>query len=392
MKYRLYNDNTNNNMTIIEQVLQNRGIKNPKRYLNLSYDSVIPYSYLENIEESINVFDKHYRNKNCIAIIPDSDVDGYCSSAMIYNYIKEMDNNYPIEIVYHSRPKAHGLGDVVIGDNVKLLIIADAGTNDSDECEELKERGIDVIVLDHHEVENTNNYALIVNNQCSEKYTNKQLCGGGVVYRWLQALDDFYWNEFADNYLDLLAFSNISDVMDMRSEETRFFVNIGLNNIHNKFIVALMKAQDYSMNGHINIHNVQWYMTPVVNALLRIGSSEEKELLFRAFIETDESFEYKTRARKDKPSETIQESIYDRAARLSKNAKSRQDKIKEKCVAQLIKMADTVPETDKTIVLDTSDIVDNGLTGVIAIKIAEKYNKPCILLNKFFDKKSKKIP
>ena len=54
-------------------------------------------------------------------------------------------------------------------------------------------------------------------------------------------------------------------------------------------------------------------------------------------------------------------------------------------------MAETVPEKDKTIVLDTSDIVDNGLTGVVAIKIAEKYNKPCILLNKFFDKKSKKI-
>ena len=47
------------------------------------------------------------------------------------------------------------------------------------------------------------------------------------------------------------------------------------------------------MNGKINIHNVQWYLTPVVNALLRIGLNEEKELLFKAFIEQDEFFEYK---------------------------------------------------------------------------------------------------
>ena len=66
-----------------------------------------------------------------------------------------------------------------------------------------------------------------------------------------------------------------------------------------------------------------------------------------------------------------------------------QDKLKDKCVAQLIEIADEIPEEDKTIVIDTSEILDNGLTGVVAIKLAEKYNKPCILLNKFFDKKKK---
>jgi single-stranded-DNA-specific exonuclease len=118
--------------------------------------------------------------------------------------------------------------------------------------------------------------------------------------------------------------------MDMRSFETRYLTDMGLLNIRNKCFKALVDAQDYSMSGKINIHNVQWYITPILNGMIRIGSPEEKELLFRAFIEQDEFFEYKKRATKDKPAETIQESIYDRAARLCKNAKSRQDKQKEK--------------------------------------------------------------
>ena len=101
-----------------------------------------------------------------------------------------------------------------------------------------KDKGIDIIVLDHHEREEDNPYALIVNNQCSKDYPNKQLCGGGIVYRWLQALDDYYWNEFADDYLDLVAFSNISDVMDLREYETRYLVDCGLLNIKNKFLKA----------------------------------------------------------------------------------------------------------------------------------------------------------
>ena len=179
--------------------------------------------------------------------------------------------------------------------------------------------------------------------------------------------------------------------MDMRSFETRYLTDLGLLNINNKCFKALIDAQNYSMNGKVNIHNIQWYITPILNGMIRIGSQEEKELLFRAFIEQDEFFEYKKRATKDKPAETIQESIYDRAARLCKNAKSRQDKQKEKSVEQIAEIAQSIPFDDKVVMIDTSDILDTGLTGVVAIKIAEMFNKPCILLNKFLDKKTGKI-
>lgn len=393
MKYRLYDKSTNNTSNVIREVLKNRDIDDCDKYLNLDESVVISYQNLDDIDNAVTLFMGHFTERNKIGILVDSDPDGYCSAAMMYLYIKRMDKDYPVEYILHQRPKAHGLtdgDDVVIPEDTKLLIVPDAGTNDKDNCSQLLENGMQILVLDHHEKEVENPYALIVNNQISSNYHNKNLCGAGVVYRFLQALDEENWNEYADDYLDLCALANISDVMDMRSYETRYLTDLGLLNIKNKFLQALIKAQDYSMNGKVNIHNVQWYLTPVLNGMIRIGSLEEKELLFRAFIEQDEFFEYKKRATKDKPSEVIQESIYDRAARLCKNAKSRQDKQKDKCVLEISEVVKNTFDKDKVIIVDTSYILESGLTGVVAIKIAEMFNKPCILLNKHFDKRNNK--
>lgn len=390
MKYRLYENSNNNTSNVLAEVLKNRGINDYEKYLNLNESVLIPYEKLENINKAVELFMKHFNNKDKIEILVDEDPDGFCSAAMIYSYIKKMDGSYPVEYILHTRAKAHGLDDdIVIPDNTKLLVIPDSGTNDTEQCKELSGKSIDILILDHHESEEKNPYALIVNNQMSKDYSNKDFCGAGVVYKFLQALDAETWNEFADDYLDLCALANISDVMDMRSFETRYITNLGLLNIKNKCFQSLIKAQDYSMNSKVNIHNIQWYITPILNGMIRIGSSDEKELLFRAFIETDEFFEYKKRATKNRPAETIQESIYDRAARLCKNAKARQDKIKDKGVKVISEVVDELPSDDKVIMVDVSDLLDGGLTGVVAIKIAEQYNKPCILLKKHFDKKTR---
>ena len=392
LQYRLYKDANNDTSNVLKEVLKNRGIDDHYTYMNLDESVVIPYQNLDNINEAVALFMRHFNEKNKIGVLVDEDPDGFCSASMMYSYIKKMDKDYPIEYILHTRAKAHGLSDdVIIPSDVKLLIIPDAGTNDTEQCKALSETGVEILILDHHEKEEDNTYAIIVNNQISDNYSNKSLCGAGVVYRFLQALDEENWNEFADDYLDLCALANISDVMDMRSYETRYLTDLGLLNVKNKCFQALIDAQNYSMNGKVNIHNVQWYITPILNGMIRIGSQEEKELLFRAFIEQDEFFEYKKRATKDKPSETIQESIYDRAARLCKNAKSRQDKQKEKSVEAISEIAQAIPFDDKVVMIDASDILDSGLTGVVAIKIAEMFNKPCILLNKFLDKETGKI-
>ena len=158
MQYRLYSNDSNLD-NVVETVLKNRGVGNPEHYLNLSADVIIPYTKLNNIDKAVDVFMRHFNRENKISIIVDEDVDGFCSAAMMYLYIKRMNKDYPVSYILHGRAKAHGLSDdIEICKDTKLLIIPDAGTNDIDQCAELREKGIDVLILDHHEAEKENPY------------------------------------------------------------------------------------------------------------------------------------------------------------------------------------------------------------------------------------------
>lgn len=395
MKYRLYENGTNDTSNIVMEVLKNRGVCDCNEYLNLTDKVVLPYSYLNNMDEAVDLLINHFERKSKIGVLVDEDVDGFCSASEMYLYIKRLDSDYPVKYIMHQRAKAHGLSDdIELPDDIELLIIPDAGTNDVEQCKKLNENDIDILILDHHESEKDNPFTLIVNNQMSERYSNKSLCGAGVVYKFLKALDDRLWNEYADDFLDLFALGNISDVMDMRSYETRYLTDLGLKNIQNKFLKALIKAQEYSMNDIVNIHNIQWYITPVINAIIRIGSIEEKELVFRAFIEEDEFFEYKKRATKNNPAQTIQESIYDRAARFCKDSKQRQDKLRDKGLEKLSNQAKKFcknSDETKILLVDATDVLHEGLTGVVAIKMAENFNKPVILLKRHRNERGEEV-
>ena len=387
LRYKLIEGSINDIHNPIETVLKNRGIKDTKKYLNLDESVIQDYNDLDNMQEAVQCFIKHYEQRHKIIVMPDSDCDGYTSSAMLYLYIKALDEDYPVEYVMHQRPKTHGLSskDVSIPDDTKLFIIADAGTNDAQECNALIKQGIDVIILDHHdsnyqeesEEENyqtaENNNAIVVNNQLSDKYSNKDLSGAGITYRFLQALDEALWVDGAEDMLDLCCVGNVADVMDMRNPETRFFVNQGIKSFNNKFLKALVKAQEFSMNGDLTVHNIAWYISPIINAITRIGTLEERELLFRAMIEQDEIFAYNKRG-----VGLVDENIYDRAARIAKNAKSRQDKQRDKVFNELKDAADL---NDKIVILESKS-AESGLVGLSAMKLADTIKRPVIILKK----------
>jgi len=161
--------------------------------------------------------------------------------------------------------------------------------------------------------------------------------------------------------------------MDLRNTSTRYYVNRGLENIKNKALDAMIQAQSYSMHNEVNIHNISWYVTPIFNAMIRIGSFEERELLFRAFIDDYEEFDYKKR-----DGTVIKENIYDRAARLCKNCKSRQDKMRDKLFAELRANANT---DDKVVMVEAQD-ADPGIIGLSCMKLADALQRPTIVVKK----------
>ena len=378
MNYRLIKDSLNDIDNPKQTILLNRGIENWKQYLNLNEDCIHDFNLLKNIDKAVSCFVKHIENKSRIHIIVDSDVDGYTSASMVYRYIKQLGENINVTYSLHTK-KQHGISeDIEIPKDCELLIIPDAGSNDIEQCKELVEKGIDVIILDHHICDKQNDFAIVVNNQMCD-YPNKNFCGAGIVYKFLKAIDDELWEDYADKMLDIVALGNISDVMDMRECETRYYVDLGLSKIRSKLFKALIEKQSYSMNGVVNITSVQFYVTPILNSMIRVGSAEDKDLLFRAFIETDEVFKYKKRGE----TEESDEDIYTRAARLCYNAKNRQGKEVQKgvdAIDELIQEKEIYK--DKVMFINVSDILGETLTGLVAIKIAEKYNRPCLLLRR----------
>ena len=378
MNYRLIKNSLNDIDNPKQTILLNRGIENWKQYLNLNEDCIHDFNLLKNIDKAVSCFIKHIENKSRIHIIVDSDVDGYTSASMVYRYIKQLGKDINVTYSLHTK-KQHGISeDIEIPKDCELLIIPDAGSNDIEQCKELTEKGIDVIILDHHICDKQNDFAIVVNNQMCD-YPNKNFCGAGIVYKFLKAIDEELWEDYADKMLDIVALGNISDVMDMRECETRYYVDLGLSKIRSKLFKALIEKQSYSMNGVVNITSVQFYVTPILNSMIRVGSAEDKDLLFRAFVETDEVFKYKKRGE----TEESDEDIYTRAARLCYNAKNRQGKDVQKgvdAIDELIQEKEIYK--DKVMFINVSDILGETLTGLVAIKIAEKYNRPCLLLRR----------
>lgn len=384
MQYKLFTNSLNDKDNIIETVLLNRGIENPQEYLNLTENCCNDYNNLNNINEAVECFNKHFEKMDEISILVDCDPDGYTSAALIYKYIKDLDENYPVHYIIHNNNKAHGLarmddGDFKLPSGTKLFIIPDAGTNDVEQLNALIESGVDCICLDHHERESSDVEckALIVNNQISDDYTDKNFSGVGMAYEFARSLDDYYVCDLANKYLDLVAFGNIADVMDIRNFQTRYYINEGLKNISNKFIKALDKAQEFSTKGDVNVHNISWYWIPICNSMIRIGNLEDRDLLFRAFIETDEIFPYKKRG----STEFIDEDIYTRAARLCKNTKSKQDKMRDKLCEEL---KEQVNQEDKVAIL-VADDADSGIVGLSCSKLADVVGRPCIVVRDIGD-------
>ena len=90
MQYKLYENGNNDTSNVLAEVLKNRGIDDYYRYLNLDESVVEPYRNLDNIEDAVSLFMKHFNQKSKIGILVDEDPDGFCSAAMMYLYIKQM--------------------------------------------------------------------------------------------------------------------------------------------------------------------------------------------------------------------------------------------------------------------------------------------------------------
>ena len=183
----MVNENFQNNY--LENLLAERGVVDLQNYLNPPEDFLNEPEKLDNMAAGWELLKKKIEKNEKLLLIVDCDVDGFTSSAVMYNYIK---HNWPeIEIDYLLHEgKQHGLEDhcehlIDIGPVYGLVICPDSSSNDAKYHDELGSMGVPVLVLDHHDVDEPHIYsnnAIIINNQLSKGYENKELTGAGVAW------------------------------------------------------------------------------------------------------------------------------------------------------------------------------------------------------------------
>lgn len=387
MKFKQITE-TQGKVDIINLVLENRNIPHMDNFLNAEkLNEETDSSLMLNMEAGVKLYLEHIEKESVIGVLVDSDADGKTSGASMFSYTNKNFSHIDVRYIVHDT-KAHGITKYAIekikDSGINLLIVPDSGSNDVEHANILKDMGIDLIVIDHHPVTTPIEYGVLINNQLCD-YSNKNFTGVGMVYKFLQLVDKL--NEraqsvFANDFLDLVAIGQIGDSSDISDPEIRKLVVSGLKNMRNGFVRTAV-LQDVGLMG-ITPKELSFSIIPVINAVTRVGTVEERELLFEAMADINPDRQFivqKKKKNKDTGKFDTLEltfTLYQQAYDVSKKVKSRQDS----AVKKMLPIIEEKIDKDLSVIVAISNNKEMpGISGLVANKLVNKYDKPAILFN-----------
>ena len=205
-----------------------------------------------------------------IGVHYDVDSDGLFAGYIMEDFLKRMGFT---EVHNFINPlKKHGIVEETIEwaieKNLKWLFVVDSGSTNYDEIRYLTEKGIKVVVLDHHpytEQELPEN-AWLVN---ISKYPNlPDISGCGVTYRFIEGVADAFENMIVDDYEVFVGITAISDMMDMRDSENRYYVRQAFEGRSSTELFRKIPFWGSNMSFY------GWQLVPYLNAMIRIGAEK----------------------------------------------------------------------------------------------------------------------
>ncbi len=307
------------------------------------------------------------------------------SAAIFYNYFTTLYPMAKIEYRVHEG-KEHGVILDTIPVWTDIVVVPDAGSNEIDKHEIMSNEGRTVLIMDHHNVTRSEEFdnVIIVNNQTSKNFKNKDLSGAGVVFKVIQAYDEKYGKKILyKRYEDLAALGIIADCMDTKNLDNNAIIRNGLSIIYNNLFKALIEHQKDNLGWKSKDDSpckidIAFYIAPLINSVIRSGTLEEKRLFFEGFINcgSEELIQSMYRGR------LREETLYQYLARTAYNLKNRQNTQKEKVLDNIKNLIDEKNLADNKIIIVKTDKVDvpQNITGLVAMEICKFYNKPTLIL------------
>lgn len=370
--------------TPVEQVLVNRGIPYDQinHYLNTTDNDILDPRLIPNLDEGAKMLIKHISQNDKVLIQVDSDCDGYTSAALLMNYLyclfpSFVNNNISYRV---HMGKQHGIIPDTIPEDVKLVIAPDSSSNDYEAHEYLNLSGVDVLVIDHHEADHISEYACIINNQLCD-YPTKSLSGVAMVWKFCCYIDMLLKTDHAQKFLDLVALGLVADMMDVRDFETRRLIDKGLQQIRNPYFRGAIDKDQFHFTNEITPIGVAFYIAPLINATTRVGTQEEKLMLFESMLDF-RGYELVPSTKRGCKGQA--ETRVEQACRNCTNIKSRQTKIRDNSLEKIEQIiANQNLLSNKILIVQLDDLItDRNLTGLIANQLMSEYQRPVLILNK----------
>lgn len=370
--------------TPVEQVLVNRGIPYDQinHYLNTTDNDILDPRLIPHLDEGAKMLIKHISQNDKVLIQVDSDCDGYTSAALLMNYLyclfpSFVNNNISYRV---HMGKQHGIIPDTIPEDVKLVIAPDSSSNDYEAHEYLNLSGVDVLVIDHHEADHISKYACVINNQLCD-YPTKSLSGVAMVWKFCCYIDMLLKTNHAQKFLDLVALGLVADMMDVRDFETRRLIDKGLQQIRNPYFRGAIDKDQFHFTNEITPIGVAFYIAPLINATTRVGTQEEKLMLFESMLDF-RGYELVPSTKRGCKGQA--ETRVEQACRNCTNIKSRQTKIRDNSlekIEQIIVNQNLL--SNKILIVQLDDLItDRNLTGLIANQLMSEYQRPVLILNR----------
>lgn len=374
---------------VMARLLRNRDLENDeeiRKYLYGTKEDLYDPLLLKDMEKAAGIIKAKIQQKKAIRVIGDYDVDGICSSYILLKGLRALGGNVDV-VIPHRMKDGYGLNEHLIEDafavGIDTVLTCDNGIAAAPQIRMAKEKGMTVVVTDHHEVpfeekDGQRTYllppadAVVDPKQPGCGYPFKQICGAVVAGKLIQVLlgngeegsgvGKAAWREeLLDELYTFEALATVCDVMELR-DENRIIVKEGLKlmaNTTNLGLKALLMVNGIEEKA-LTPYHAGFVIGPCMNASGRLDTAERALCLF-------DCKEWKE------------------AVMIAGDLKSLNDSRKlmtEQGVEEAIKQVEENGLGKERVLVIYLPDCHESLAGIIAGRIREKYGKPVFVLTK----------
>ena len=348
--------------TNIAKILNARNItdmNSVKKYFSDEYEEGYDPFLMHDMQKAVDRINEAIENEETILVYGDYDADGITSTVLLVETLISMGANVSS---YIPNRFEEGYGPnkeaftKIIDSGITLIITVDNGIAGIEEVDLANELGCDVIVTDHHKIQDTipNAYAIIHPEHPEGNYPFKKLAGVGVAFKLAHALLEI----FPDFLLDLVAIGTIADMVSI-TDENRIFVKQGLELINEDPRIGLKILLELSgIDTKIDEQTVGFYIAPKLNSIGRMDSAK----LGLTFLMAEEPVTARALA------EQIEQYNIQRK------------QVTEDIVKDVISKIENSEKKQKNVIMVSGEYHE-GVLGIVASNIVEKYQKPVFIMN-----------